>query len=63
MLNMPRIVTGVVPNYINHITQRGNYRQNTFQVTKIVYGIFLGLMRMARNIIYYYSPNEIEIKN
>ena len=28
---MPRTARLVVPNYIYHITQRGNYRQNIFQ--------------------------------
>ncbi|MCR4319882.1 MAG: transposase [Candidatus Brocadiaceae bacterium] len=28
---MPRTARVVVPNYIHHITQRGNYRQNIFQ--------------------------------
>jgi len=28
---MPRTARVVVPNYIYHITQRGNYRQNIFQ--------------------------------
>ena len=28
---MPRTARLAVPNYIYHITQRGNYRQNIFQ--------------------------------
>ena len=45
MLRTARIV---VPNYVFHITQRGNYRQNIFQDNVVVQCTFVNVCGKKR---------------
>ena len=60
---MPRTARLVVPNYVHHITSRGNYYQNIFQddEDRLRYLSWIPVCRhagmsTARNIIYHCLP-------